>query len=66
MPLQAMTDAEIAARTEKMNSDLVLQLQRSEVSPLAIVVFGKARFTSIMKFQMIGDDGPGVEEAAWD
>ena len=64
MPLKAMTPEKIALHTDKMNSDLVLQLNRCDVSPLAIATLGEARFTSIMKFQMLGDDGAGVEEAA--
>ena len=46
--------------TDKMNSDLALQLNRCGVAPLTIASLGQARFTSIMKFQMIGDDGAGV------
>ena len=58
-----MTEEEIAMHTDKVNSDLLLQLQRCDVSPLAIATLAQARFTTIMKFQMIGDDGPGVETA---
>lgn len=33
MPLEAMTEEEIAIHTDKVNSDLLLQLQRCDVSP---------------------------------
>lgn len=37
-PLKAMNEEEIAMHTDKVNSDLFLQLQRCEISPLAIAV----------------------------
>ena len=64
MPLPAMTNEEIAKATETMNADLLLQLQRCDVSPHMIAVLAAARFTSVMKFQMIGDDVTDVGKAA--
>ena len=64
MPLPAMTDAEIATATEAMDADLLLQLQRCDVSPHIIAVLAAARFTTVMKFQMIGDDVADVGRAA--
>ena len=64
MPLEPTTEEQIAAATETMNSDLLLQLQRCDVSPHLIAVLAKARFTSIMKFQMLGGDVADVGNAA--
>lgn len=64
MPLQPMTEQEMATATEAMNADLLLQLQRCDVSPHTIAVLAAARFTSVMKFQMIGDDAADVGKAA--
>ena len=64
MPLQAMTDAEIATATEAMDAEFLLQLQRCDVSPHIIAVLAAARFTTVMKFQMIGDDVADVGRAA--
>ena len=64
MPLTAMTNEEIAKATETMNADLLLQLQRCDVSPHVIAVLAAAGFTSVMKFQMIADDVTEVSKAA--
>ena len=64
MPLPDMTEEQIAAATETMNADLLLQLQLCEVSQHLIAVLAKARFTTKMKFQMLGDEAADVGKAA--
>ena len=64
MPLAAMTEVEIGEWVEKMSPDLQLQLQRSTVSAHVIALLAKYRFTTVTKFQMMGDDPAGVEKAA--
>ena len=59
-----MTDIEISQYVEKMSPDLLLQLQRSDVSAHVIEVLAKSRFTTVTKYQMMGDDAAGVEKVA--
>ena len=62
MPLEAMTEEVIAEWTEKMSPDLLLQLQRSMVTPHTIAVLAKSRFVNVTRFQMVADDPAGVKK----
>ena len=59
-----MTEAEIASWVEMMNPDLLLQLQRSGVTARTIAALAKNRFTTVAKYQMMGNDPDKVEKVA--